>query len=128
MVSWAKSVAPRDYPQLSDLTAKRICELACSGDELARKAVERETRYLGLGVANLVTMFAPEAIVLGGSVMKSASLFLDGIRKCVHQSCTLVPAEKTEICLASLGDDSNLIGAARVWHYRFTAGGEQHAR
>jgi len=127
MVSWLQSVAPSDYPHLADLTAKRICELACSGDELARQAVERETRYLGLGLANLVTMFAPEAIVLGGSVMKSAKLFLDGIRKCVRQSCTLVPAEETEICLASLGDDANLIGAARVWHYRFAAAGEQHA-
>lgn len=128
MVSWLTSVAPSDYPHLSDLTAKRICELACSGDELARQAVERETNYLGLGLANLVTMFAPDAIVLGGSVMKSAGLFLDGIRKCVRESCTLVPAEETQICLASLGDDANLIGAARVWHYRFAAGGEQHAR
>jgi len=126
MVSWLQSIAPRDYPHRSDLTAKRICELACHGDELARKAVERETHYLGLGLANLVTMFAPDAIVLGGSVMKSAKLFLDGIRKRVRQSCTLVPADQTEICLASLGDDANLIGAARVWHYRFADGGVQN--
>jgi len=31
----------------------------------------------------------------------------------------VVPAEKTELMLASLGDDTNLIGAARVWHHRF---------
>ncbi len=127
MVSWLRSIAPRDYPQLSDLTAKRIYELACTGDELARKAVERETHYLALGLANLVTMFAPDAIVLGGSVMKSAKLSLDEIRKYVRQSCTLVPAEATEICLASLGDDANLIGAGRVWHYRFAGGGGQSA-
>jgi len=30
-----------------------------------------------------------------------------------------VPFEKTELRLASLGENSNLIGAARVWHYRF---------
>ena len=40
------------------------------------QAVARETRYLGLGLANLVTLFAPDAIVLGGSVMKSTPCFL----------------------------------------------------
>jgi glucokinase len=54
--------------------------------------------------------------------MKSASLFLDGIRRIVRQSCAFVPFEKTELALASLGDDTNLIGAARVWHHRFTSG------
>ena len=119
MVSWLKSTAPPDYPNVSDLSAKSICELACQGDSLAHRTVERETYYLGLGLANLVTMFVPDAIVLGGSVMKSASLFLEGIRKLIRESCKLVPWQQTELTLASLGDDANLIGAARVWHYRF---------
>ena len=119
MVSWLKSTAPPDYPNISDLSAKSICELACQGDSLAHRTVERETYYLGLGLANLVTMFVPDAIVLGGSVMKSASLFLEGIRKLIRESCKLVPWQQTELTLASLGDDANLIGAARVWHYRF---------
>jgi glucokinase len=52
-------------------------------------------------------------------VMKSADLFLGRIRKTIAQGCRFVPAEKTEIALASLGADANLIGAARVWHHRF---------
>ena len=82
-----------------------------------------KAHYLGLGLANLVTMFVPEVIVLGGSVMKSAVLFLEGIRKVIAASCRFVPYEKTELALASLGEDSNLIGAARVWHYRVRLGG-----
>ena len=93
---------------------------------MARRAVERETLYLGLGLANLITLFTPDSIVLGGSVMKSASLFLDGIHRIIRQSCAYVPFEKTELALASLGDHTNLIGAARVWHHRFASGG-QHA-
>lgn len=119
MVTWLKSIAPPGYPFLADLTAKRICELALRGDSLARQTVEHETFYLGLGLANLVTLFTPDAIVLGGSVMKSANLFLDGIRKLIHESCKLVPSEQAELSLASLGDDANLIGAARVWHHHF---------
>ncbi len=119
MVSWVENNMPKDYPHRDNLTAKRICELAQDGDELARQAVDREARYLGLGLANLVTLFAPDAIVLGGSVMKSAPLFLEEIRGTICRCCRLVPYEKTELTLASLGEDANLIGAARVWHHRF---------
>jgi glucokinase len=123
MVNWIESNAPADYPHRANLTAKRVCELARQGDALAVEAVARETRYLGLGLANLVTLFAPDAIVLGGSVMKSAGLFLDGVRKTIARCVQFVPYEKTELLLASLGEDTNLIGAGRVWHHRFVRGG-----
>ena len=119
MVAWVESNMPKDYPHRDHLTAKRICELAQKGDELARQAADREARYLGLGIANLVTLFTPDAIVLGGSVMKSAVLFLEEIRRTVCRCCRYVPYEKAELTLASLGEDANLIGAARVWHHRF---------
>ena len=119
MVAWLESNAPMDYSHGADLTAKKICELAQQGDCWATRAVERESRYLGLGLANLVTMFVPEIIVLGDSVMKSASLFLESIRKVIDASCRFVPYERTELALASLGEDSNLIGAGRVWYHRF---------
>jgi glucokinase len=61
----------------------------------------------------------PEVIVLGGSVMKSADLLFEGIRRVIASGCRFVPAEDTELALASLGEDANLIGAARVWHHRF---------
>jgi glucokinase len=119
MVAWLETNAPADYPHRKHLTAKRICQLAQQGDAPARKAVEREAYYLGLGVANLINVFTPDVIVLGGSVMKSAILFLEGIRKVICRGCRFVPFEKTELVLASLGEDANLIGAARVWHNRF---------
>jgi glucokinase len=122
MVSWLETAAPPDYPHRQGLTTKRICELAVDGDEVALSAVRREANYLGLGFANLINLFAPDAIVLSGSVMKSAGLFLEGIRRTIRQGCRFVPFEKTELVMASLGEKANLIGAAMVWHHRF---GEQ---
>jgi len=122
MVAWVANHAPADYPHRVNLTAKRICELAQQDDDLARQAVEREAYYLGLGLANLINLFTPDVIVLSGSVMKSALLFLDGIRKVICRGCRFVPFEKTELALASLGDDTNLIGAARVWYDRTRKG------
>jgi glucokinase len=113
MAAWYKGNA--DARQ--GLGAKEIFELGRNGDALARRAVERETYYLGLGLANLIGLFVPEMIVLGGSVMKSVRI--EDLRAVIAQGCRFVPWEKTELALASLGEDANLIGAARVWHYRF---------
>jgi glucokinase len=119
MVAWLETYAPAGYLHRPGITAKRICELARQGDEIAQQAVEHEGRYLGLGLANLINLFTPDAIVLSGSIMKSADLFLPRIHEVIRAGCRFVPAEKTALTLASLGEDTNLIGAARVWHYRF---------
>jgi glucokinase len=119
MAAWFKSQAPADYPRRESVNARDICELAQQGDELARRTVEREAYYLGLGLANLINLFAPDAIVLSGSVLKSSLLFMDGIRSVIIRGCRFVPFEKAQLTMASLGEDANLIGAARVWHHRF---------
>src|SRR5215510_13994690 len=50
------------------LSAKEIFALAERGDKLAREAVAREAHYLGLGLANLINLFVPNVIVMGGSI------------------------------------------------------------
>jgi glucokinase len=124
IVAWMLNHAPKSYPT-ENLTAREICSRAAGGDEWARRAIEHIGYYLALGVANLINIFAPQAIVLGGSVMKSAPLFLPRIHEVVRQNCTLVPHHEVDITLASLGSDVALIGAAQVWHHRFErCGGE----
>lgn len=122
MMAWLKENSPATYAS-GNLDAREICARAQDSDEWARRAVEREAYYLGLGLANLITSFAPEAVVLGGSVMKSAHLFLDRMRDVIRQNCRLVPVGRVEIALASLGADAGLIGAAQVWHHRFEQSG-----
>lgn len=118
MMAWLSENAPPTYGNRT-LTAREICARAQDSDEWAQRAVEREAYYLGLGLANLITLFAPEAIVLGGSVMKSAHLFMGRVHEVIRQNCRLVPADRVEITLASLGADAGLIGAAQVWQHRF---------
>jgi len=97
------------------LSASRICELALQGVPLARKAVEREAHYLGLGLANLVTIFCPETIVIGGGMMQSADLLLARAWEVVQRTCTQVPAARTSILRARLGSQNGLLGAASIW-------------
>jgi glucokinase len=97
-------------------SAASICRAAEAGEGWAKEIVARESFYLGVGLANVIAMYAPDVIALGGGVMKSAHLFLDRAREVVRTSATLVPAERTSIVLATLGADAALYGAARAFH------------
>lgn len=101
------------------VTAKDVCDLARTGHPGAIDAVQREARYLGVGLASLVTTFAPDLIALGGSVMGSYDLFVDTIRDVVRERATLVPWTVETIRPAELGADAGVIGAAEVWRHRF---------
>jgi glucokinase len=108
-------------PHEEHRSGKQICELARQGYAPARQAVDRLAYYLGLGIANVVSIFTPETIALCGSVMGSADLLLEPIRVVVRDRCRLVPVESCEIILSQLGVNAGLIGAAQVWHSRFSA-------
>lgn len=116
MAAWFKNEAAT-AGRVENRSAKEIFQLAKQDHALAQKAVARENYYLGLGIANLINMFVPEMIVLGGSIMKSIQL--DDLAQVVSRGCRFVPFEQTELALASLGDHANLIGAAQVWHHRY---------
>ena len=120
MVSWMQSQALGNY---DGLTPPDIFAFAGQGDPLARRAVEREGLYVGVGLANLIIMYCPDAIALGGGVMKSGDRFMPVAREVIRRNCAMVPFEKTAIVDAELGSDTGLIGAARVWSHRFDAGG-----
>jgi glucokinase len=102
-----------------DLDARQICELARAGHPLACQAVARQANYLGIGLANLITLFTPECISLGGGVMKSWDLFEPAARAVIKASCGLVPYKKTAITFSRLGLDVNLLGAGQAWFHRY---------
>ena len=119
MEEWAKaSACPEDRIALP-ISARTICELAKAGHPFAAKVVHREARYLGIGIANLITSFCPDRIALGGGVMESSDLFLPEIKRTVSRSCGLVPFERTVIARSGLGSETALLGAARVLQHRF---------
>ena len=100
-------------------SAYEICQAAERGEPEALAAIEEEGRYLGMGLANLVTLFVPDVIALGGGVMQSRALFWDKINETIRTSCGLVPHERTRLVPALLGKDVALAGAARVFLQRY---------
>lgn len=101
-------------------SAQELCAAARNGNPAVREAIEQEAFYLGIGLANLVTLFVPDVIALGGGVMQSLDLFIERIEATIKTTCGLVPHAKTRILPAMLGRDTGLVGAARVWIQRCT--------
>jgi glucokinase len=106
-------------PQGGWTSARQVCQAAQDGHPTAQAAVQRTATYLGLGLANLVTLFTTEVIALGGGLMQSLPLFMPTIQETIRTTCGLVPHEQVKITPAALGARTGLIGAARVWYNRF---------
>ncbi len=100
-------------------TAREVCEAASHGEPTAQAAVLQEGVYLGLGLANLITLFVPEVIALGGGVMQNWELFRAEAVRTIQSMCGLVPFEKTRLVRASLGLRAGLMGAAQAWYQRY---------
>jgi glucokinase len=98
----------------SEVTALTVAEAARRGDPTARQIFERAGTLLGLGVANLISLFDPEVIVLGGGMAGAADLFFDAMRSTAQKHAQPLAAKEVEIKLSELGGNANLLGAAKL--------------
>jgi len=71
-------------------------------------------RSLGIGIANLINIFNPEMVVIGGGVRDAWDLFIDATRDEIRRRAFEYPAERTKILPSVLGDDAGMVGAAAV--------------
>ena len=117
LAEWVQQQDPLPTPR----TGEEIAKLAEQGNALALQAMEREGHYLGLGLANIITLFTPDTIVMGGGVMKSGHLFFHHALSIIEKVCTQVPFKDTVITNASLGSATGLAGAAQAWFSRYAS-------
>jgi glucokinase len=90
-----------------------VTEAALGGDEIAVGVFDLIGSRLGVACASFANIFEPEAIVVGGGVIKAGDLLLDPARAEVR-SRALNPMNKTPILEATLGNDAGMIGAAAL--------------
>jgi len=93
-------------------TVSDVFEGARDGDDHCLAAVAQWAGYLGIGLANVVTMIGPDRIVVGGGIAEAGDLVLDPITDAVKARVTLVPTESIEIVPAALGRFAGAVGAA----------------
>ena len=96
---------------LDKVDARVVSEAAAAGDKLAVNAFRRAGKYLGLGIVNLLHLFNPRMIVLGGSVTKAGPLLFDPMWEAIRARAMPAYLEGLSIVPAALGDDVGLLGA-----------------
>ncbi len=98
---------------LSEMKSSHLRKALEAGDKLAKDAVNEAARYIGIGAANLINVFNPEYIVLGGGVIQAlGDAMVDGVITTAREY-TFPGAERGLRFLASeLGDDAGITGAA----------------
>jgi glucokinase len=87
---------------------------ARAGDERAVATLAQVTDYLGVAIANVITMLVPERVVIGGGIAEAGDALLNPVRAATARHCVLVPPDWYEIVPAVLGPHAGAIGAA-LW-------------
>ena len=96
----------------AEWTSERIAGAAIEGDLLALDVFRKAGAYLGIAMANVINIFNPEMIVVGGGVSAAWDLFVQHAREEVMRRAFPVPAQRCQIVRAECGDDAGLLGAA----------------
>jgi glucokinase len=101
---------------LSRITPKMIEEAARRGDAVAREILDETGFYLGVWLAGMITLFDPEAIVMGGGVAKIGKPLFDKITETIpHYTINRLFARKTPLLAAKLQTNVGIFGAASLF-------------
>ena len=93
-------------------TAEVAVERARSGDAAALEGLRRTGAYLGIGIANMITVIAPDKVVIGGGIAAAADLLFPTIREEVARRVQTTSADEVALVVAELGPWAGAIGAA----------------
>jgi len=93
---------------------EKVAEKAASGDEGAKQLFYDLGVHVGRAIANILYALAPEAIILGGSVSRSFSLFEEGMRSVLQNEFAFQRLYKSLTIKVSTLENSALLGAASL--------------
>ena len=83
------------------------------GDEAAKEVVDMYIGYLGCGLSNIINIFQPEILVIGGGICNEKNYLTDPLKEIIKAETYGNEAIKpTELKIAELGNDAGIIGAA----------------
>jgi glucokinase len=93
------------------VTARDVARLAEGGNAVAQDLLAEEARYLGIGFVNLLHLYAPEMIVVGGGVSECLPAMRPAIEAVIQRRAMLAYRD-VPIVAAALGHRAGVIGAA----------------
>lgn len=95
-------------------TVEEVFAGAAQGNARCQAAIDQAIKYLGIAIANVVTVLVPDRVVIGGGIAEAGDVILLPLRKAVMARTPFVPGtgEGIDMVLAELGPIAGAIGAA----------------
>jgi len=81
-------------------------------------AIERAARFLGIGIANVVTTLHPDMVVLGGGLAQMRAPLLDPVRAEVLRRVRMFPVDQLKIEVSLAGPRAGTLGGLALAHRR----------
>lgn len=97
-----------------NVTSYEVFKEAEKGDKVSQDILNTSLNYLGICIANIITNFDPEMVVIGGGVSKGGQIVFDKVKEVVDKRCFKAMAEACRIVPAGLGTDAGVIGAVAL--------------
>ncbi len=94
------------------INAKTVIDSARSGDSIALRIFDRYCKYLAITVNNITAFLDPEMIILGGGVSSAGDFLLNNVKQQLPRYLMYKNLPSPELCLAQLGNEAGIIGAA----------------
>jgi glucokinase len=91
-----------------------LANLAKSGDAKALEFWCEYGRYLGIGLASIIYILTPEAIIIGGGISAGAEFFLPAVRAEIERRVLPSSREDLQLLVAELGNQAGIVGAAKL--------------
>jgi glucokinase len=115
----AKSSLSKVLDEKGKITSKDVYEQLAAGDELAKEITDGTAEALALTCINMLHATEPRRIVFTGGMIAAGDLLLSRIRHFFNQHIwTIKKEDKIEICFATLGEDTGIIGAGALARHR----------
>jgi glucokinase len=99
---------------VTSVSAEMVAEAAKKGDTVAWNIFNRSAEYLGLGIAGLINLFSPEAVVIGGGVAQAGDILFDKVRKTVNARSLKRISQEIVIKPATFGTKAAVMGAVSL--------------
>jgi glucokinase-like ROK family protein len=99
---------------LERISFESVVQAAGQGDSVALRALQEVGERLGIGVANLVNVFNPELIVLGGALNLASTILLPIVERLIRENALTPACENVRVAASAHGIDACLMGAVAL--------------
>ena len=111
-----ESIMSKYIEEDGKVSARTAYRAMKQGDAPAKEVTDKYVKYLAIGITNVINIFQPDILCIGGGVCNEGDTLLVPLKEQVKEQVYSKRSEKnTEITVCSLGNDAGIIGAAMLY-------------